>query len=230
MGEPADPAEGRGREPGAARRVAGGLEPARPGSERPCHVRALVDGDPAVALDEDDDDVLAPQPVEERISGGGPEGVAGRLPGEGLLVLEPGADLADLVDGQGPRTLAVDQVRQVRAGLEDEQTFGRESARDSFGTTSGYALLDGLRGKDVLFVFVAELGGSAVEGSDFSPQVDSVLDEGTRSSGAAGFGARSAYLTSLCSVGSAGSPTPPFSPGSGSTPSSGTTTSSRATV
>src|SRR6185312_15538385 len=36
----------------------------------------------------------------------------------------------------------------------------------------------------------------AVQGSSFSPQVDAVLDAGTRQLGAAGFSARSAFLTS----------------------------------
>ena len=57
-------------------------------------------------------------------------------------------------------------------------------------------LLRGLRGKDVIFAFVESFGSVAVEGSAFSPQVDAVLDAGTRQLAAAGFCARSAFLRS----------------------------------
>ena len=45
-------------------------------------------------------------------------------------------------------------------------------------------------------MFVESYGQVAVQGSSFSPQVDAVLDEGTRQLRAAGFAARSAFLTS----------------------------------
>jgi hypothetical protein len=57
-------------------------------------------------------------------------------------------------------------------------------------------LLTGLRGKDVLFVFVESYGRVAVQGSSFSPGVDAVLASGTEQLDEAGFSSRSAYLTS----------------------------------
>ena len=57
-------------------------------------------------------------------------------------------------------------------------------------------LLRGLRGKDVLVVFVESYGRVAVQGTSFSPGVDAVLDDGSRRLRAAGYGARSAFLTS----------------------------------
>jgi hypothetical protein len=53
-----------------------------------------------------------------------------------------------------------------------------------------------LRGKDVIVSFVESYGRSAVQGSDFAPGVDAVLDAGTSKLKAAGFSSRSAFLTS----------------------------------
>src|SRR4029077_2125821 len=62
--------------------------------------------------------------------------------------------------------------------------------------TPANQLLTGLRGKDVLLVFVEAYGQYAVQGSSFSPQVDAVLDKGTKTLQSAGFSARSGFLTS----------------------------------
>ena len=67
-------------------------------------------------------------------------------------------------------SLAVDEVRAVRAGLADSGTFADQVARDRFATTPGNRLLTGLRGKDVLIVFVESYGQVAVQGSSFSPR------------------------------------------------------------
>ncbi|MCW2792907.1 MAG: CDP-alcohol phosphatidyltransferase [Nocardioides sp.] len=91
---------------------------------------------------------------------------------------------------------AVDEVSQVRAGIEDRRVFARAIADDALRATPDDRLLAGLRGKDVLVVFVESYGRVAVEGSTFSPGVDAVLDDGTRRLRAAGFSARSAFLTS----------------------------------
>lgn len=100
----------------------------------------------------------------------------------------------------GAVALAVDEVRQVRADLADRRTFDVEIASDAYAATPPAALLRGLRGKDVLVVFVESYGRVAVEGSDVAPDlddgVDTVLEEGTRRLRAAGWSARSAFLTS----------------------------------
>jgi hypothetical protein len=92
--------------------------------------------------------------------------------------------------------LAVDELRAVRTGLEYRATLAREIAHDRFGATPGSRLLTGLRGKDVLLVFVESYGRVAVQGSAFSPRIDAVLRRGTRQLQAAGFSSRSGFLTS----------------------------------
>ena len=92
--------------------------------------------------------------------------------------------------------LAYDEVTLVRASLHDRQVFEQQIGEDAFAGTPDDRLLTGLRGKDVLVVFVESYGRVAVEGSDFAPGVDAVLDDGTRRLRAAGYSSRSAFLTS----------------------------------
>ena len=92
--------------------------------------------------------------------------------------------------------LAVDQVQSVRAGLEDRAALARLIADDRFAATPGDRLLTGLEGKDVLVVFVESYGRVAVEGSSFAPDVRGVLERGNEQLRAAGFSARSGFLTS----------------------------------
>jgi phosphatidylglycerophosphate synthase len=92
--------------------------------------------------------------------------------------------------------LTIDEVQAVWIGLADRAAFAREIAHDRFGATPTNRLLTGLRGKDVLLVFVESYGKVAVQGSSFSPQVDAVLDRGSAQLRAAGFSSRSAFLTS----------------------------------
>ncbi len=92
--------------------------------------------------------------------------------------------------------LAVDEVRAVQAGLADRAALARELAHDPFRATPGRRVLTGLRGKDVLLVFIESYGRVAVQDSSFSPGIDAVLDRGTAQLRAAGFSSRSAFLTS----------------------------------
>jgi phosphatidylglycerophosphate synthase len=91
---------------------------------------------------------------------------------------------------------AVDEVQYVRAALKGRAAFTRALARDRFGATPGNRLLTGLRGKDVLVVFVESYGRVAVQDSSFSPRIDAVLERGAAQLRAAGFSSRSAFLTS----------------------------------
>lgn len=93
-------------------------------------------------------------------------------------------------------SLAVAEVRLVHSGLAERAILAREIAHDRFRGTPGDELLTGLRGKDVLLVFVESYGKVAVQDSSFSPGVDAVLHRGTAQLRAAGFSARSAFLTS----------------------------------
>ncbi|MGZ4179035.1 MAG: CDP-alcohol phosphatidyltransferase family protein [Solirubrobacteraceae bacterium] len=92
--------------------------------------------------------------------------------------------------------VVVDDISAARADIKDPAVFAKEIRQDRFSSTPANQLLTGLRGKDVLLAVVESYGKVAVQGSSFSPQVDAVLDSGTRRLQAAGFSARSAYLTS----------------------------------
>ncbi|HET6547911.1 MAG TPA: CDP-alcohol phosphatidyltransferase family protein [Solirubrobacter sp.] len=92
--------------------------------------------------------------------------------------------------------LVVDEVHAVRAGLQDRAALARQIPHDRFRATPADRLLTGLRGKDVLLVFVESYGRVAVQGSSFSPGIDAVLGRGNQQLRAAGFSSRSAFLTS----------------------------------
>ena len=92
--------------------------------------------------------------------------------------------------------LAVDHARGIRSSLADQPGFAAAIAHDPVGITPGGQLLTRLRGKDVVIAFVESYGRVAVQGSAFSPGVDAVLDAGTDRLAAAGFSARSGFLTS----------------------------------
>jgi phosphatidylglycerophosphate synthase len=92
--------------------------------------------------------------------------------------------------------LAVDEVHAVQADLRDHARFNTALQNDRLRSTPDSRLLTGLRGKNVLLVFLESYGKLAVEGSPFSPTVDSILDAGTTELADAGFSARSAWLTS----------------------------------
>jgi phosphatidylglycerophosphate synthase len=114
-----------------------------------------------------------------------------------LLVVWVALRVADApVASSSAAALAVDEVRAVRTGLADRAELARLIAQDRFRATPGQRLLTGLRGKDVLFVFVESYGRVAVQDSSFSPGIDAVLDRGTEQLRAAGFSSRSAFLTS----------------------------------
>jgi hypothetical protein len=85
---------------------------------------------------------------------------------------------------------------QVRAAVHDREVFARVVAHDPFAATASADLLTGLRGKDVLVVFVESYGEVAVTGTPGSVGVASVLDRATRQLGDAGYSARSAWLDS----------------------------------
>jgi hypothetical protein len=92
--------------------------------------------------------------------------------------------------------LAVDEVQAVRAALADSAVLAREIAHDRFRATPGRRMLAGLRGKDVLLVFVESYGRVAVQDSSVSPRISAALERGAAQLRAAGFSSRSAFLTS----------------------------------
>ncbi len=94
--------------------------------------------------------------------------------------------------GQSVSTAAVQLATQVPDDLRDQREFVRALEQDPFRGTPAGDLLTGLRGKDVLLVFVESYGRTAL---DF-PVVDSALDAGDRRLRQAGFSSRSGFLTS----------------------------------
>lgn len=94
-----------------------------------------------------------------------------------------------------------DRVAQVGAGLRDRGAFANELAQDAFRDTPGPDLLTGLRGKDVVLVFVESYGRIALEDPVVAKLVAPVLADGDRRLRAAGYGARSGFLTSSTSGG-----------------------------
>ena len=115
------------------------------------------------------------------------------------------------------------QVSRIPSELRDQREFAAAAENDPLRDVPAADLLTGLRGKDVLFVFVESFGRVAVEGSSFSPGVNAVLDSGP----AAGADRlrqpqRVPHLPDVRRA-SAGWRTRRSSPACGSTASSGTT-------
>ncbi|MFC7724847.1 sulfatase-like hydrolase/transferase [Nocardioides sp. GCM10028917] len=88
------------------------------------------------------------------------------------------------------------QVTRVPSQLRDQREFARAAADDPARDTPAAELLTGLRGKDVLVVFVESYGRVALDDPDLAPGVVAALDDGTRRLADDGFRARSAWLTS----------------------------------
>ena len=109
------------------------------------------------------------------------------------LQLVPGEPFASTTTA----SVAVSQVRDAAAAIQDQQRFEHAiTSADAEAQVPTPDLLAGLRGKDVLFVFVESYGQVAVQGTSFSPGVDAVLRQGDASLARAGWSAQSAWLTS----------------------------------
>lgn len=92
-----------------------------------------------------------------------------------------------------------DRVGQAYASLRDPEVFAGQLARDAFRGVPDQQLLTALRGKDVVFTFVESYGRDAVDpvqDPQLAARVRAVLAAGDRRLRAAGFAARSGFLTS----------------------------------
>jgi hypothetical protein len=126
-------------------------------------------------------------------------GVLGTLGAAWLVAAVAGAQLVpgEPVASASAARLAVDQARAARENLRDLPVFRAQlAAADPYRALPAADLLTGLRGKDVVIAFVESYGRVAVQGSPFSAGVRQALDAGTEQLQAAGFSARSAFLTS----------------------------------
>ena len=130
---------------------------------------------------------------------------------------------AGMLASRDTAAYAYGQVSRIPCQLRDQREFAEAAEDDPFRDVAAPDLLTGLRGKDVLFVFVESYGRVAIEGSVVLPGVNEVLASGTEQLDPAGFSSRSAYLTSPTFGRSAGWRTRRSSPACGSTASSGTT-------
>jgi phosphatidylglycerophosphate synthase len=92
--------------------------------------------------------------------------------------------------------LAVAQVRATRAALSDQRRFEQAiRSYDPQARIPAADLLTGLRGKDVIIVFVESYGQVAVRDSSMAPGVDAVLRRSSASLTRAGWSMQSAWLT-----------------------------------
>jgi len=84
----------------------------------------------------------------------------------------------------------------VRQGFADQKAFTKAIDVDAFRTVPGNQLLTGLAGKDVVFSFVESYGRSALEDPIQAAQLGPALATGAQQLAAAGFSAKSGFLTS----------------------------------
>jgi hypothetical protein len=111
------------------------------------------------------------------------------------VVAATGATIgAGSVASASSAALAVAQPARFRESLVDEQQFAQQLEVDPLAASDPEAL-SGLRGKDVLLVFVESYGRYALEGSLSGP-LRTELDAADRALRREGFGSRSAFLTS----------------------------------
>jgi hypothetical protein len=93
-------------------------------------------------------------------------------------------------------SLTTQRVDLVRESIADQKAFTTAIAVDKFAATPADRLLTGLRGKDVVFSLVESYGRSALEDPLQAAIVAPALAEDQKQLTAAGFGARSGFLTS----------------------------------
>jgi phosphatidylglycerophosphate synthase len=101
------------------------------------------------------------------------------------------------VAGTGAVGAATHQVAMARTDLGEQAAFARGLTTDALHDVPGQELLRGLRGKDVLVVFVESYGRVALEGDpQVTAPVDAALTDASARLGALGWSARSGWLTS----------------------------------
>jgi hypothetical protein len=108
------------------------------------------------------------------------------------LQLIPGSPVASA----SAAGLVVAQVRGIQASLRDQRHFEQAlHGPDPEASVPASDLLTGLRGKDVIIAFVESYGQVAVQGTNFSVGVDTVLRRSTASLARAGWSTQSAWIT-----------------------------------
>lgn len=100
------------------------------------------------------------------------------------------------VASAGTLALATEHVRDLAHGLADHRAFAKQIATDPVAATPAACLVAGLRGKDVLLVFVESYGRVAIAGTPFARGVDTALRADGRALATHGYSARSGFLVS----------------------------------
>ncbi len=121
--------------------------------------------------------------------------VAAALGGLALAALAAPAVLPLPVTTIASRSLA-GHVTVAVDSLDDRARFLREAAVDPVADIADGALFSGLRGRDVLLVFVESYGRAAVEGACCAARTAQALARFEQRIAAAGFSARTGWLTS----------------------------------
>ncbi|PWK42719.1 phosphoglycerol transferase MdoB-like AlkP superfamily enzyme [Actinoplanes xinjiangensis] len=93
-------------------------------------------------------------------------------------------------------TYAWDRAWQAKTGIANEAAFAEEVKADPYKNVPPDQLLTALRGKDVVITFVESYGRNAVESPSLAAGTTAVLEAGDAKLKAAGFAARSGWLTS----------------------------------
>jgi phosphatidylglycerophosphate synthase len=104
----------------------------------------------------------------------------------------PGVPLAAAATATG----VADRARLTASSLSDADAFAAASRTDAYAGVPPNDLLTALRGKDVVFAIVESYGRAALADPGLAPTVTPVLDRADRDLPAAGWGARSGFLTS----------------------------------
>jgi hypothetical protein len=105
------------------------------------------------------------------------------------------------VASQSAADLARDTALKVPQDIADQKAFAAEVQVDAFRNLPDDQLLTALRGKDVIFSFVESYGRDAVQNPEFDGRVLAQLRADDGKLAAAGFSARTGFLTSATAGG-----------------------------
>ncbi len=103
---------------------------------------------------------------------------------------------ADTPRPAGSSRLVVEHVMQSRQNLHDLAALKEHARHDPVAQTPADKLLSGLKGHDVLFVFIESYGRTVLEDARYADVMRSRMAAIDEELGHAGFGARSAWLVS----------------------------------
>jgi Phosphoglycerol transferase and related proteins, alkaline phosphatase superfamily len=111
-----------------------------------------------------------------------------------IVCAATGAQVVDGVPVAGRDYL--ERIGGLGASLRDGAAYQQQLADDAYRDAPADALLTALRGRDVVIVLVESYGRVALEHPRIAPEVTAVLRSGADRLAAAGFAARSGFLTS----------------------------------